>query len=99
MGWALVVLFLLPAVSSYSEALGHYNSLITCMARYRALVSNYTVLANQGLAMAEALGNPTTANIYALNQSMSLLNNVHRELMGPKQYARHQQPSTQLSND
>ena len=51
-----------------------------CLAQYRALVGNYTALANQSLAVARALGNLTLANVYALNQSIALLNNVYYEL-------------------
>ena len=81
-GWALAVLFLLTALANYNEAVSYYDGLSLCMAQYRALVGNYTALANQSLAVARALGNLTLANVYALNQSIALLNNVYYELQG-----------------
>ncbi len=81
-GWALAVLFLLTALANYNQAVSYYNGLALCLTQYRALASNYTALANQSLTVAKALGNLTLANIYTLNQTITLLNNVYYELEG-----------------
>ena len=79
-GWALAVLFLLTALANYDQAVTYYDGLELCLAQYRALASNYTVLARQGLEVAGALGNLTLVNVYVLNQTIALLQGLNSTL-------------------